>query len=412
LIACDVRKAVKRELKMAKSITGSILFLLLLVSCTRQDELKIQAEQLAQSVIIVDTHIDTPYRLSTRQEDISGKTTGNFNYPMARKGGLNVPFMSIYIPSEREDLGTANSLADSLIDLVESIASTWPDKFALAKSVADVYSNFSQGKISLAMGMENAAPVAGDLANLAYFYRRGIRYITLTHAKSNHICDSSYDPDRQWNGLSPFGREVVKEMNRLGIMIDISHVTDSTFYQVLSLSRTPLIASHSSCRKFTPGWERNMSDDMIKAMAAKGGVIQINFGSSFINDHWRKTYEPLWNYIEEKNLKFSDPGTLEYIRNFKKEHPADYADITEVIDHIEHVVNIAGIDHVGFGSDFDGVGDSLPDGLKDVSGYPNLIYELLKRGYSEEAITKICSGNLLRVWSEVENFAARAFSQI
>jgi membrane dipeptidase len=390
-----------------KILTSFLLLLLFLLPvCTDDALIREKALQLAREAIIVDTHIDAPFRLRNKYEDISLKTKGNFDYVKAIKGGLNVAFMSIYIPAERQGTGTAKVLADSLIDMVESFAKSWPDKFVLAASVNDVRKQFSKSKISLALGMENGAPIENDLQNVKYFYDRGIRYITLTHAKYNQLCDSSYDPERKWNGLSPFGREVVREMNRLGIMVDVSHVSDSTFYQVIALSKAPVIASHSSCRRFTPGWERNMSDDMIRALARNNGVIQINFGSSFVNDDYRKTFDPLWKYIEANNLKFGDPETQRYIKKYKSEHPVDFADVSEVVKHIDHVVQIAGIDHVGLGSDFDGVGDSLPHGLKDVSDYPNIIRELLKLGYSESHIKKVCSGNLLRVWEEVERVAA------
>jgi len=247
------------------------------------------------------------------------------------------------------------------------------------------------------------------LENLRYFYSRGIRYITLTHSKNNHICDSSFDTERKWYGLSPFGKEVVAEMNRLGMMIDVSHVSDSTFYQVIRLSKAPVIASHSSCRFFTPGWERNMSDEMIFLLAKNGGVIQINFGSMFLNSELQKkgdeTRAAINKYFEEHQLKPSDSVAVDYARKYHDEHPTGYADIKDVVEHINHVVQLVGVDYVGLGSDFDGVGDSLPTGLKDVSYYPNLIYKLLKKGYSEEDVRKICGENLLRVWSQVEKTA-------
>jgi membrane dipeptidase len=255
------------------------------------------------------------------------------------------------------------------------------------------------------MGMENVAPVEDDLANLTHFRKRGISYITLTHSKDNQICDSSYDDARTWNGLSPFGREVVKEMNRAGIMVDISHVTDSTFYQVLEITDVPVIASHSSCRKFTPGFERNMNDDQLRALAKNGGVIQINFGSSFLDGELDKYNDQkraeLRNLLEEKGLDSKSEEGKELIRQFREENPKLYATVQKVADHIDHAVKLAGIDHVGLGSDYDGVGDSLPTGLKDVSEYPNLIEELLRRGYSEEDIEKICYKNVFRVWQKV-----------
>lgn len=370
-----------------------------------------RAEALARELLLVDTHIDLPYRLQSKMEDISVRTTGgDFDYPRAKAGGLDVAFMSIYVPSVYEDSGGGKPLAEQLIQMVEKFTTDWPDKFALAYSTADVRNNFQRGVISLPMGMENGTPIEGRLENLHYFYTRGIRYITLAHAKANHICDSSFDPEKRWGGLSPFGVEVVKEMNRLGIMIDVSHVSDSAFSQILRVSKAPVIASHSSCRNFTPGWERNMSDDMIRELAATGGVIQINFGSSFLRDEVRRYHEEARNtlnkYYEEHKLQPADTLAQEYARRYREQHPPIYADVNDVVAHIDHVVQLVGVDHVGLGSDFDGVGDSLPTGLKDVSMYPNLIYELLGRGYSEEDIRKICGENLMRVWAQVERIAA------
>jgi len=369
-------------------------------------ELKEKANKLAHEFIIVDTHVDVPYRLREKMADISQKTAdGDFDYVRAKAGGLSAPFMSIYVPAEYEEKGGAKALADQLIDMVEKFATDWPDKFAVAKSVDEVKSQFAKGLISLPMGMENGSPIEGKLENLRHFYDRGIRYITLAHSKSNHIGDSSYDTNRRWNGLSPFGKEVVAEMNRVGMMIDVSHISDSTFYQVLRLSQAPVIASHSSCRHFTPGWERNMSDEMIKLLAKNGGVIHINFGSSFVNDSVRLAEDKMWKYVQSNKINSNNDAGKAALKKFRLEHHIGYADISDVIAHLDHVVKLVGVDHVGFGSDFDGVGDTLPTGLKSVADYPNLIYELLKKGYSDEDIQKICSGNLLRVWSEVEKVA-------
>jgi len=361
-----------------------------------------KAQELAQKILIVDTHIDVPYRLEEKWEDISERTeSGDFDYPRAKAGGLNVPFMSIYIPVEHQKTGDAKQVADGLIEMVEKLEVDWPDKFAIATSVDDVKNQFSEGKISLAMGMENGAPIGDDLENLQHFYTRGIRYITLAHSKWNQISDSSYDPERRWNGLSEFGREVVVAMNGLGVMVDVSHITDEAFFQVMEISQAPVIASHSSCRHFTPDWERNMSDEMIQQLAKNGGVIQINFGSSFLKGDYQKAMDELEAYAEENGIDLdSEDG-----KRLRQERGINYADVTDVVAHIDHVVQMIGIDHVGLGSDFDGVGDSLPTGLKDVSYYPNLIHALLEKGYSEEDIEKICSGNLLRVWSEVERVA-------
>ena len=319
--------------------------------------------------------------------------------------------MSIYIPSSNQKTpGASKVLADTLIDMVEGVVAKYPDKFALAKTPADVITNTEKNLVSLPMGMENGAPVEDDIANVAYFHERGIRYITLTHGKDNQICDSSYDTTYTWNGLSPFGEEVVKEMNRVGIMVDISHVSDSTFYDVLKLTKAPLIASHSSARRFTPGFQRNMADDMIKALGENGGVIQINFGSSFLDGSFReasdKFRKEIREWAEKNNAKRGDSAYMAYVEQYRKEHESENVGVSIVADHIEHVIKIAGVDHVGFGSDFDGV-SSLPIGLQDVSQYPNVIYELLQRGYTEEDIEKICYKNVFRVWNQVEEIAAQ-----
>jgi membrane dipeptidase len=385
------------------------------------EQLRQYADELAHRFIITDGHVDLPYRLKMKNFRLEREymtipvstTEGDFDFERAKKGGLDAPFMSIYIPSsyqQQPDMGKA--LADSLINMVRAIAEQIPDKFALAGSPDEVEANFKAGKISLPMGMENGAPLGNDLANVKYFYDRGIRYITLTHGKDNQICDSSYDTIQTWKGLSPFGEQVVKEMNRVGIMVDISHVSDSAFYDVMKLTSVPVIASHSSCRAFTPDFQRNMDDDMIKALGKNGGVIQINFGSAFLDSAVRAGNElnrkKLQALLAEKNLKMSDSLAKPVIEQFRKENPSLYADVKIVADHIDHVVKLAGIDHVGIGSDFDGVGDSLPTGLKDVSQYPNLIYELLKRGYTEDDIAKICYKNVWRVWNQVEEAARKS----
>lgn len=388
-----------------------ISFVLLLTGCSKKPEdLRERASTLAQETIIIDGHIDIPYRLNNEMEDISKRTdNGDFDFVRAKEGGLNAPFMSIYVPAEKESDGTAKAHADYLINMVEKFAVDWPDKFAVATSVRDIRYHFGQGLISLPMGMENGAPISGKLANLEYFYNRGIRYITLTHSKNNHICDSSFDSEKKWNGLSPFGKEVVAEMNRLGIMIDISHVSDDSFFQVMELTQAPVIASHSSCRFFTPGFMRNMSDEMLQALALNGGVIQIAFGSAFLDDNirqgWEASFTAAQQYAEENELGLDDPKLETFMEEYRKKNEVGFADVSDIVAHIDHVVQLIGIDHVGFGSDFDGVGDSLPTGMKDVSQYPNLIFELLNKGYSEEDIRKICSGNVLRVWSEVEKTA-------
>jgi membrane dipeptidase len=370
--------------------------------------LKKKAEELAQKYMIIDTHMDVPYRLKRKMEDISERTAeGDFDYPRAKKGGLNVAFMAVYVPAEYEGTGNAYKFADETIDMIEGFAKTWPDKFVMVRSVADVKKQFGWGGISLAMGIENGTCIEGNLANVKHFYDRGVRYITLAHSKANHICDSSFDPHHKWNGLSPFGVKVVSEMNRLGMIIDASHVSDDTFYQFIELSKAPIVATHSSCRHFIPGFERNMSDQMIKLLAEKGGVMQINFGAMFISSQIRQQWENLEKsldeYIKAHNLKGQEKD--DYTERYWREHPLERVHVSDVASHIEHVIELVGIDYVGLGSDFDGVGPNLPVGLEDASCYPNLIYELLKKGLAEEDLEKICSGNLLRVWSQVEKVA-------
>jgi membrane dipeptidase len=395
------------QLKRLLLITIAIM----IGGCSNDAALKKQAYELAHKFIITDGHIDVPWRLNDGYEDLSIRTeTGDFDYIRAKEGGLDAPFMSIYVPSSYQETGGAKEKADSLIELVHRIANDHPDKFEVAFSVADVNRIFGDGKIALPMGMENGAPILDDLSNVQYFYDRGIRYITLTHGKDNLICDSSYDTTKTWGGLSPFGRKVVKEMNRVGIMVDISHVTDEVINQVMDMTDVPVIASHSSCRHFTPGWERNMGDEEIKRLKENGGVIQINYGSSFITqaslEKGEENRERIMAYAKENNLKRGDEVLTAFAKKINAKNPV-YADISDVVDHFDRVVALAGIDHVGIGSDYDGVGDSLPYGLKDVASYPNLIFHLLKRGYSEKDIEKICYKNVWRVWSAVEQAAAQ-----
>lgn len=383
-----------------------------------EEQLRAYADELAHQFIITDGHVDLPYRLKVKNFRLEREymgipvstKDGDFDFERAKMGGLDAPFMSIYIPSSyQQHPDKGKGLADSLINMINAIANEIPDKFVRANSPAEVESAFADGKIALPLGMENGAPIGDDLANVQYFFDRGIRYITLTHGKDNQICDSSYDTARTWNGLSPFGKEVVAEMNKVGIMVDISHVSDSAFYQAMRLSKVPCIASHSSCRAFTPGFLRNMSDDMIKVLGQNGGVIQINFGSAFLdsavrtgNEQNRKKLQVL---LDEKKLTMSDSLAKPVIAQFRKDNPSLYADVEIVANHIDRVVKLAGIDHVGLGSDFDGVGDSLPTGLKDVSQYPNLIFALLKRGYTESDIEKLCYKNVWRVWRAAEAYS-------
>lgn len=381
-----------------------------------------KATRIAKENIIIDTHIDVPFRLKGTLDrtgqwidvGVSTGDEGDFDYPRAKAGGLDAPFMSIYIPASYEPNGqpngSASKLADELIDLMERVVSEHPDKFAIPHSVDDMIKHFEEGKISLPLGMENGAPIEGKMENLEHFYKRGIRYITLTHSAWNHISDSSYDADKHWGGLSPFGKDLVVEMNKTGVMVDISHVSDQAFWDVMEITKTPVIASHSSARHYTPGFERNMNDDMIKALAENGGVIQINYGSSFLTEE-ANTYRArgaadYQAHLEANGLEDSREVRTAFMETWTAANPYPFATFDETLDHFDHVVKLVGIDHVGIGSDYDGVGNTLPIGLKDASSFPSLVKGLLDRGYSEEDIKKVLGGNLIRVWRAVEAYAA------
>lgn len=360
---------------------------LLIAGCASRPDEANRGRELAQQLLIVDTHIDVPYRLSRSDDDVSQATAGgDFDYPRAVAGGLDALFMSIYIPADVDQAGQAGTFAEQLIDGVEVLARAHPDKFTVATCAADVDAAKARGLIALPMGMENGGPIAGDLERLLHFRDRGIRYVTLTHSRSNHISDSSYDEDERWQGLSEFGQRLIPAMADAGVMVDVSHISDRAFWQVLELSPVPVIATHSSLRHFTPGFHRNMSDDMVRALGRQGGVIHINYGSAFLT---------------EAANRYRDEGG---------DGPYPFATLDDVLDHIDRAVALAGIDHVGIGSDYDGVGNTLPEGLKDVSSYPNLVAGLLRRGYGGDDIAKILGANLMRVWRQVEAHAAAAGS--
>ncbi|MBP1655618.1 MAG: rane dipeptidase [Bacteroidetes bacterium] len=365
-----------------------------------------RASALARRILILDSHMDVPYRLTARMADISERTfTTDFDYPRAREGGLKAAFLAVYVPQRLEEAGGALEHALRQIALVEGLVKRSPGKFAFARTPDEVRSRLGGSQVLFSLGMENGIPLEHDLRNVRMFFDRGIRYITLVHARDNSLADASFDTTHTWGGLSPFGREVIGEMNRVGMIIDVSHMSDSAFTQTLRLSTAPVVATHSSCRAFTPGLERNMSDEMIRELAAHGGVIQINFASSFLVDSIRQQMatvgDSVGQYLREHNLHHLDEKAVEYTRSYRREKGVPYADVRDIAKHIDHVAKLVGVDYVGLGSDFEGLGDDLPTGMKDVTGYPNLIRELLLLGYDEPAIEKICGGNFLRVWEEV-----------
>jgi membrane dipeptidase len=384
-----------------------------------------RAESLAQQFIIVDGHIDLPFRLKAgladgsggeHGEDVSQRTArGDFDFPRARQGGLDAPFMSIYIPASYQTSGGARALADELIGLVEALERQHPELFAPAKSPADVRRNSQASKISLPLGIENGAALEGKLENVAYFRSRGVSYITLTHSKDNDLSDTSYESARTHHGLSPLGKQVVAEMNRVGILVDVSHVSDAAFLQAVELSQVPVIASHSSLRHFVPSFERNVSDEMLQRLASRGGVLMINFGSAFLRPDSNAVSEKrklaAAAYASEQHLDPDVPADEKRIDDYiEASLPMPLASVEDVADHIDRVKRLVGIDHIGLGSDYDGVGRTLPIGLEDVSRYPSLLRVLLERGYTDAEIEQICSGNVLRVWQQALDFAGAAQS--
>lgn len=369
---------------------------------------------LARDAIIVDTHIDAPTELMKTWADLGvASPDREFDYPQAHKGGLDIAFMSIYTSPGQDADDSALQVANRMIDAVEALVERHPDKFALLRSPRDVARLRDGGVVLLPLGMENGAPIGADLGKLKFFFDRGVRYITLAHSADNRIADSSYATTHKWKGLSPFGRKVVTEMNRLGIMVDVSHLSDDAAAQAIALSTVPVIASHSAFRHFTPGFERNISDDLAKAVAARDGVVQIAFGSGFVNPEAAADTQAYFGAMAEseaRNAAALAAGTpveseADFDKAWNAAHPPRPTSIDAVLDQIVYAVKLIGIDHVGIGSDFDGVSGNLPDGLRSVADYPNLIAGLQKRGYNDADLRKILGGNLLRVWTAVEDGA-------
>ena len=402
------------EVKFIRRITLlniiSILLIVFLPSCKNkykekpEDELRELALKICENNIILDSHIDWPSWILDNPENISRKTIkGDFDLIRAKNGGLNAALSVVFV-NAKYGIDDGRVLVDSQINLIVNYANVYPNKFALANSPDDIIENFNQNLFSIPLCLENGTPISNDLGYLKYLKDNGFVYITLSHAKSNHICDSNSDTNRIWNGLSPFGLEVIKEMNRLGIMIDISHSTDSTVFQSLRYSKAPIIASHSSCRYFTPDYERNLSDTLIKAIAVKNGVVMINLGSQFLDSTCLKNWNYILNWYDSTGIdEFSNEG-IDFALKYGETHNL-YSNSKRLVDHIEHIVHLVGVDHVGIGSDYDGIGYSQPSDLSDVSSYPIIVFELLKRGYTEDDIKKILSMNFFRVWNDVIGIA-------
>jgi len=394
----------------------SLLALICLAAVARADDLAARAKQLHQSAIVLDTHVDAPDALSEKWADVATRgATPHFDLPRAKEGGLSALFFSIYVSPGFADHGAAHRALE-LIDLTHRVVDEHPQDTVLATSVDEIRAAKKAGKLAVLMGIEGGHAIEDSLAVLRQMYRDGVRYMTLTHVNTNHWADSSgfymlpdFDPKSyvEHKGLTDFGRAVVKEMNRLGMIVDISHTSDATVDAVLDVSRAPVLASHSSCRALS-NMPRNLTDDQIKRIAAKGGVVMINVASTFLDQKVWDTFQARLAkvkpaYLELKKKFAKDPRQLfEGLRALmEKLGPAPRASWTKVVDHIEHVMQIAGEDAVGIGSDFDGIPDP-PDGLGDVSLLPKLTEELLRRGHTDAQVKKVLGENFLAFLGRVE----------
>jgi len=392
------------------------LAILILPLIARADDIATRAQKIHASSIVVDTHLDAPDQLSTKWADVATRgATDHFDIPRARQGGLTAPFFAIYVAASFADHGAARRALE-LIDITHRVVDGHRQDMTLATTPAEIRAAKQDGKIAVLMGIEGGHAIEDSLGVLREMYRAGVRYMTLTHVNTNHWADSSgpfYEPDFDpkksavHNGLSDFGKNVVKEMNRIGMIVDISHVSDATIRDVLAVSRAPVMASHSSCRALS-SIPRNLTDEQIKAIAAKGGVVMINVGSAFLD---QKVYDQFVatlakvkpEYIKLKAQYANDPAKLraEMMALGKKAGPPPRAQWTKVVDHIERVMKVGGEDAVGIGDDFDGIEDP-PIGFEDVSMYPKLTEELLRRGHSEAQVKKVLGENFLAFFARVE----------
>lgn len=385
-----------------------------MLSCNRNKQPDVSA--IHSKVIVIDTHTDTPMRLVNGDINLAERheaPESRVDFPRLHEGSVDAVFFALFT-SQRErtpaNYQEAYDMANRMLDSTKAQVERNPDMAALAYSTDDITQLSDHNKTLICIGMENGFPLAKDISRVSEFYNKGVRYITLCHSQNNDICDSSTDPaGAEHNGLSDFGREVVAEMNRLGMIVDVSHISDKSFFDVAEISKAPVIASHSSVRSVC-NHPRNMSDEMIKALAAKGGVIQICILGGYIaeedttSDNYRKLEELRIKY---NNWQFSSEAERREAwaayDSINRYYPPVLPGVSEAVDHIDYVVNLVGVDHVGIGSDFEG-GGGLAD-CKDVSEFPAFTAELLIRGYTEEEIAKIWGGNFLRVFKAVEDIA-------
>lgn len=365
------------------------------------------AEKVLLQAIIIDTHADTPQMMLDQGYDLAQPDSPfMISVPKMRQGHLCAEFFSIWVDVGWPKQDLIHRALD-LIDVVYEQVGRHSDVLGMATTADEIVRLHLQGKFAILMGVEGGHIIQDDLRALDIYYRLGVRYMTLTHTANTEWADSSGDKPK-WNGLTDFGKQVVERMNRLGMMVDISHVSDKTFYDTLAATKAPVIASHSSCRALCDV-PRNMTDDMIRALAKNGGVMDINFYPGFLSPEFAAAYKKVAPQIHadesaaEKQYANDRKRLAEESRNIWARYASQFPapSYTAIADHIDHAVQVAGIDHVGLGSDFDGI-DSAPKGMEDVSKLPNLVRELARRGYSEQDLKKILGGNLLRVMRQVE----------
>ena len=381
----------------------------------QSDPIAEKAKKIHEKVLTIDTHADVPINMMRDDFDVSvehdyEKDGTQIDFPRMKKGGMDGMFFAVYLGQGKrtaEANAEAKKKALAIFDKIHEAVKLHPDMAGLATTSKDAYRLQKEGKRAVFIGMENGWPVDNDIKNLKLYYDLGLRYITLSHSQNNDICDSSTDPDGpEFNGLSKFGEEMVKEMNRLGIMVDISHVSDSTFYDVIKMTTVPIIASHSSCRALCDV-PRNMTDDMIKVLAKNGGVIQINFVPGFVkkpSEQQELSMKALMMKIRQTDLTPDQKKELRLeMKAIGKKYEKDLPTIKDAVDHIEHVIKLTSVDHVGIGMDLDGGGRVI--GMNDVSQIGGITEELVRRGYSEKDIAKIWGGNIMRVLDKVEKGA-------
>jgi membrane dipeptidase len=403
------------KMLIMKKVLALLLFPFLTLAQTEKDPVKEKAARIHAKALVIDTHADVPINMMKDGFDVAvehdyEKDGTQIDFPRMRKGGMDGMFFAVYMgQGKRTTAGNAEAKTKALaiFDKIHEAVRLHPDVAGIATTSKDAYRLKKEGKRSVFFGMENGWPIGNDLKNLQMYYDQGLRYITLSHSSNNDICDSSTDPDGpEFNGLSKFGEEVVKEMNRLGIMVDISHVSDSTFYDVINLTKTPVIASHSSCRALCDV-PRNMTDDMIKALAKNGGVIQINFVPSFVKKATQDQELSMKTIrLKMRQTDLSDADKKELADEMKansKKYEKDLPTVADAVDHIEDVLKLTSVDHVGIGMDLDGGGKV--QGLNDVSQVRSITEELVRRGYTEKDIIKIWGGNIMRVLNKVEKAA-------